>query len=160
MNKINRKIEYALMGLKHMRQKPPGELTSVKELASTYGCPFDVMSRVMQTLAQKGVLRSEQGAHGGYQLIKDLRQISVYDLFVYLMGPLALAKCLHGAENCEIRDTCNIVSPVQVLNRRLVEFYRSQSVLDLLEPQKVVDRILAGGTTAKVASETNRMGII
>ena len=66
MNKINRKLEYALIGLKHMRAKAPGELTSVKELATAYGVPFDAASRVMQILAQNGVLISEQGAHGGY----------------------------------------------------------------------------------------------
>lgn len=133
MNKINRKIEYALMGLKHMRHKQPGELTAVKEISQLYGCPFDVTARVMQTLAQKGLLRSEQGAHGGYQLIKDLKQISVYDLMVMILGPMGVAKCLHGNELCEIRDTCNIISPVQTLNRRLTDFYKNLSVNDLFE---------------------------
>ena len=80
MNKINRKVEYALIALKHMRGKAPGELTSAKEISSIYGSPFDVTARVMQVLTQKNILRSEQGAHGGYQITKDLNRVSVYDL--------------------------------------------------------------------------------
>jgi Rrf2 family nitric oxide-sensitive transcriptional repressor len=135
MNRINRKVEYALIGLKHMHSKAPGELTSIKELTHLYGCPFDVTSRVMQTLVQKNLLRSEQGPHGGYQINRDLSRSSFYDLIEMILGPIEIAKCLQGDEHsaCEIRGSCNIVSPMQNLNRKLSEFYRGLSILELLE---------------------------
>ena len=144
MNKINRKVEYALIGLKHMRSKAPGELTSAKEISQIYGCPFDATSRVMQILAQKGVLRSEQGAHGGYMITRDLARVSFYDLTEMILGPVMVARCLHDAaaeSPCEIRGTCNIISPVQTLNRRLVEFYRALSVAELLETRVSARRL-------------------
>ena len=138
MNKINRKLEYALIGLKHMRAKAPGELTSVKELSSAYGCPFDATSRVMQVLAQKGVLISEQGAHGGYMIGRDLVKLSFQELSEILLGKIAIARCLSdssdvGEHACEIRGSCNIVTPVQMLNRKLNEFYSRLSIAELLE---------------------------
>lgn len=135
MNKINRKLEYALIGLKHMRAKTPGELTSVKELTQAYGCPFEATSRVMQVLAQKGVLRSEQGAHGGYMIARDLSRLSFHDLSEMLLGRIAVARCLDDEKDdaCQMRGSCNIVSPVQTLNRRLLQFYRGLSVAELLE---------------------------
>ena len=137
MNKLNRKVEYALIGLKHMRAKTPGELTSVKELSQTYGVPFEAASRVMQVLAQKGVLRSEQGAHGGYMIARDLARVSFHDLSEMLLGPVAVARCLDEEKDagCEMRGTCNIISPVTTLNRRLLEFYKGLSVAELLEPR-------------------------
>lgn len=135
MNKINRKVEYALMALKHMRAKAPGELTSVREISQLYGCPFEITSRVMQTLAHKGVLRSTAGVHGGYQITKDLQRVSFYELNEMIVGPMALTKCLQAAGEsvCDMRDTCNIVSPIHTLGRRLAEFYRALSVAELLE---------------------------
>lgn len=136
MNKINRKLEYALIGLKHMRAKAPGELTSVKELAQNYGCPFDATSRVMQVLAQKGVLISEQGAHGGYMIGRDLAKLSFQELSEILLGKIAVARCLSDDvedSGCEMRGSCNIISPVQALNRKLNEFYKGLSIAELIE---------------------------
>jgi Rrf2 family transcriptional regulator, nitric oxide-sensitive transcriptional repressor len=138
MNKINRKLEYALIGLKHMRAKTPGELTSVKELTQAYGCPFEATSRVMQVLAQKGVLRSEQGAHGGYMIARDLNRLSFHELSEMLLGRVAVTRCLDDEKKdspCEMRGTCNIISPVNTLNRRLLDFYKGLSIAELLEPK-------------------------
>lgn len=154
MNKINRKVEYALIGLKHMRAKAPGELTSVKEISLLYGCPFEVTSRVMQRLAQKGLLRSEQGAHGGYQITRDLNRVSFYELTEMILGPVAVAKCMHeeeGESPCEIRGTCNIVSPLQTLNRRLAEFYRGLTLAEILESRPSTGRARVKGIAAEAA---------
>lgn len=135
MNRIHRKVEYALIALKHMRNKAPGERTTVKEIATQYGCPADVTARVLQALAGKSVLISEQGAHGGYMIGKDLARISFYELLEMILGPMGVAKCLQESEEgtCDLRETCNIVSPIQLLNRKLSDFYRSLSVAELID---------------------------
>ncbi len=139
MNRIHRKVEYALIALKHMRAKPPGERTTVKEMSTQYGCPHDVLARVLQKLANRGVLQSEQGAHGGYSISKDLNRVSFYDLLEMILGPMGVARCIHesSAPNadapCELRGTCNIVSPIQLLNRKMSEFYKGLSVVELIE---------------------------
>ncbi|MDZ4084249.1 MAG: Rrf2 family transcriptional regulator [Bdellovibrionales bacterium] len=139
MNRIHRKVEYALIALKHMRSKAPGERTTVKEIAAQYGCPTDVTARVLQALAGKSVLNSEQGAHGGYMIAKDLSRVSFYELLEMILGPMGVAKCLQEAQEgaCDLRETCNIVSPIQLLNRKLSDFYRSLSVAELIEGGRV-----------------------
>ncbi|MGZ3785263.1 MAG: RrF2 family transcriptional regulator [Bdellovibrio sp.] len=133
MHKINRKLEYALMALKYMSQKIPGELTSAKEVSDAFHTPFDATARVMQQMAQKGgILRAEYGASGGYQITKDLAKLSIQDLIEIIEGPTALVKCLHKEGPCEIQETCNIVSPISHLNERLTDFYKSLSLKDLL----------------------------
>lgn len=133
MNKINRKIEYALMAIKYMSQKIPGELTSAKEVSDAFNTPFDATARVMQQLAQKGgILKSEYGANGGYQITKDLAKVSMNDLVEIIEGPTALVKCLHKEVPCEIQNRCNIISPVTQLNQKLTEFYSTLSLKDLL----------------------------
>lgn len=132
MNRLNRKVEYALMALKVMAFKRPGERTSAKEVVEQTGCPFDATARVLQQLAQREILRSEQGAHGGYVLIRDLGKISLLELMTVVLGPVQVARCLKEDEGCELKTKCNIISPVSVLNRKLGEFYQSLSVGELL----------------------------
>lgn len=120
------------MALKYMSQKMPGELTSAKEVSENFKTPFDATARVMQVMAQKNLLRAEYGASGGYQITKDLSKVSVHELVEMIEGPTALVKCLHSDVPCGIQTTCNIVSPVTQLNKKLNEFYQSLSLKDLL----------------------------
>lgn len=140
VNKMNRKLEYALMALKHMVGKAPGELSSVKEIVTATGSPFDATARVMQQMAHRGLLRSEQGVHGGYFIIKDLGRVSFYELMEMILGPVGVVKCLHGDESCELMDRCNIQSPVSVLNRKLIQFYQGVSLAEILRIKEGVHR--------------------
>lgn len=132
MNKINRKIEYSLIALKHMSHKRPGELTTVKEISEQYQAPFDVTAKVMQRLTSVGFLKAEQGVTGGYQITKDLTKLTLQDLMESFQGPTEIAKCLHSNEKCEIQNNCNIISPIHTLNNRLKDFYKSVNLSDLI----------------------------
>jgi len=132
--KITRKVEYALIALKHIRTKAQGELSSAKEITERYATPFDMTAKVMQILAQKGVLKSIQGAHGGYVLTRDLSEISLFDFVEMMEGSIGIAKCLHNTEtNCELMKTCNIASPLNYLNDKLIGFYKAMSLANILE---------------------------
>ncbi len=131
MNKVNRKIEYSLMALKHMSTKVPGELTTAKEVAESYHAPFDATARVMQLMASRGWLKSEHGAFGGYQITKDLSKVSMLDLLETIQGPSQITKCLNE-EKCELEKNCNIVSPIANLNQTINTFYASLNLRELL----------------------------
>jgi Rrf2 family protein len=131
MNKVNRKIEYSLMALKHMSHKIPGELTTAKEVAESYHAPFDATARVMQLMASKGLLKSEHGAFGGYQITKDLSKVSMLDLLETIQGPSKITKCMNE-EKCELEKSCNIVSPIANLNQTINSFYASLNLRELL----------------------------
>lgn len=132
MNRIHRKVEYALMALKYMSKKRPGERTSAKEVSDVFKTPFDATARVLQIMAQKGLLHVEQGVRGGYVLVKDLAGVSFFDLEEMIIGPLSIAKCTQLQAGCEFMDSCNIQSPMAILNRRLAEFYRGLTLAELL----------------------------
>ncbi len=131
MNRMGRKLEYSLMALKHMAQKNSHELTSAKEVADSYQAPFDATARVLQQMAQKGLVKSEQGAHGGYKITKDLSQVTLQELIEIVQGPPTVAKCLSD-ESCEMQHSCNIISPVAILDRKLTDFYKGISLKELL----------------------------
>lgn len=136
MNKINRKLEYALMALKHMSLKSQGELSSAKEIAQQLATPFEITARVMQSLASGGLVKAEYGASGGYFLQKDLSRVSLLDLIDIVEGPTRIAKCMSKETGCDIESTCNIVNPMTRLNARVNEFYGSITLRELLETKK------------------------
>ena len=130
--KINRKVEYALIALRHLQLKDGSGLVTAKELGDRYAAPYDVLSKVLQTLASNGILHSEQGAHGGYRLAVELGSLTIYDLNEALTGPFAFAYCLRDtAGGCQLTPQCNVISPILQLSRRVEDLYRGVSVADL-----------------------------
>lgn len=127
------------MALRVMADKRPGELTSAKEIVEKTGCPFDATARVLQQMTQKKILRSEQGAYGGYALMRDLERLSVLELMEVIIGPLALARCLGLEDDCEIKNRCNILIPITTLNRKLSDFYAQVSIGELFRVRHRTD---------------------
>ncbi len=134
MFKINRKIEYALISLKYMSHKNPGQLTSAKEICDAYLTPFDPTARVLQIMAQEGILQAEQGAKGGYQIIKDLSKVTMRELSDMITGPIEIANCFHGDySHCGITATCKIIAPMLNLNERINKMFGTIPIGELIE---------------------------
>lgn len=135
MLKVNRKVEYGLVALKHMMAKPPHQLTSVREICDQFGTPFDPMAHVLRILSTANLVESEQGAHGGYRLVGDLTRFSVANFIELIDGQLALTECMKAETECRctLMDRCNIVSPMHNFHNHLIQFLRSISVQELLQ---------------------------
>lgn len=141
MFKINRKLEYALIALRHMSNKPQGQLTSAKEICDMYHTPFDPTSRVLQIMTQHGVLHAEQGAHGGYQVLKDLSKVSIYDLTQMIEGPIQIVNCFHGDySHCDITSSCNVIAPMLNLNEKISALFKTINVRELVASRNVAEK--------------------
>lgn len=131
MIRLNRKVEYALMALKFMSRKPRAALTSAKEIAEALQIPFDATARVLQILAHHDVLFVVQGTQGGYRLKQDLGKVSLYKLVEVIEGPFEIARCLSD-EDCDLVGHCNIQNPIQILNRKIADFYQGLNLAEVL----------------------------
>ncbi len=144
MNKMNKKTEYALMALnvfndlnlKAKQQGQSGEYAqqtvSAKDIAEKTHAPYDVVARVLQVLSSRGILRAEYGVMGGYTLNKNLSEITLHDLIEILETSTDLAKCLGSDSECDLAKNCTIMSPIQKLNHKVQNFYKSIPLSEVL----------------------------
>jgi len=131
MIRIDKKLEHALIVLNHLSKSSQDKLYTAKELALLYDIAFDSVSRVMQRMASKEFLVSIQGPSGGYKLSDELENRNLLELLNAISKkPIKIAKCIDG--DCEKRDICNILDPVENLNSKLTELYNSISLGELL----------------------------
>jgi Rrf2 family protein len=130
MTRMNRKLEYALMVLRFMSQNEAIRV-SAKEVSNHLQTSYDVTARVMQTLSSGGLLQSEYGSSGGYMLTKDLSKVSMLTLIEIIEGPTEITRCLSKDEKCELKGSCNIMSPIEKLSAKLNHFYLNISLQDL-----------------------------
>ena len=132
MNKMNKKMEYALMALQIITHKQDEALTTAKEVSEQMHISFETTARVLQALSARGLLKAEYGVGGGYSLARPLSGVSLHDLSEMLEGHTALTKCLGAADPCEIQGTCNIAAPINNLNKKIQDFYKSVSLEEVL----------------------------
>ena len=157
MFKINRKVEYALIALRHIKSAG-GKLVSAKEICDVYKTPFDTTSRVLQIMAQQGVLKAEHGAYGGYELIKNLSQLSFLELVEMIVGPIKIANCFSGDYSyCEVTASCNVIAPMLNLNERMSRLFQTINVAELLESRHQHDRIIKEKYIEKYQSATSNI---
>ncbi|HXH29460.1 MAG TPA: Rrf2 family transcriptional regulator [Bacteriovoracaceae bacterium] len=130
MIKINRKVEYALMVLKLMKDKGSSELTTAREVCDRFQTPFDTTAKVMQLMNTAGILQSQKGVKGGYTLSKDLSTISYLELAQLIEGKSFAMSCSEGP--CGLFHTCNISGPVKRLNNYLISIFNTLTLNELL----------------------------
>ena len=92
MLKITRKVEYALIAVKHLKEHS-NKLVTVKEISRLYGIPREVLAKTMQKLARANIVKSVQGPHGGYKPTKKAYRTSLNNFFEILEGPTAIMDC-------------------------------------------------------------------
>lgn len=149
MNKMSKKTEYALMALKlfndidlqskGLMPRPSGQsdsplslTVSAKDIADRTHSPYDVIARVLQALSSRGILKAEYGIMGGYQLAKNLNEITVHELIEILESSTELTKCLGSDSECDHSKTCSIVTPITNLNTKVQNFYKSITLEEVL----------------------------
>ncbi len=92
MLRMTKKSEYGIIALKHMMNQPADTVTSAKEIAGRYNISTEIMAKILQRLARKGMVSSCQGAHGGYVLAKDANKISLSEIIESIEGPVGLVE--------------------------------------------------------------------
>ena len=136
MIKINKKVEYALMVLKLMKDKDLKELTTAREVCDRFNVPFDTTSKVLQQMNNAEILHSHKGMKGGYTLARDLTTLSYMELVQLIEGKSFMMDCHEGP--CDLIHTCNITQPIKRLNDYLITIFQSLSINELLSEDNLL----------------------
>jgi Rrf2 family protein len=146
MIKLNRTTEYGLMALRHMNRKGQNNdqgITSAREIADSYGLPFEITAKTLQRLKDSGLIQSAQGARGGYRLQRSLHDVSLAEFLKLMEGPQGVVACA-GHERaatesaCEYQNKCEIQHMLGDLNSRVLHFLSGIRLAELANAPTVI----------------------
>ena len=81
------KSEYALLALLELAvHYQSGEPIQIRKIASEKNIPDRYLEQLLAILRRAGLVRALRGAKGGYILVKDPRQISLFEILSCLDG--------------------------------------------------------------------------
>ena len=132
MLRLSKKTDYALIALKDLASSA-GTSCSAREIAARYDIPVELMAKVLQRLARRGLLESHQGTRGGYRLSRPANRISVADVIQAIDGPVLVTACSDEDESCDQYSKCNVRDPLWRLKDRIVQSLASFTLQELAE---------------------------
>jgi Rrf2 family iron-sulfur cluster assembly transcriptional regulator len=80
MSLLSRKALLAIAAVIDVALHARGQLVSAKDLAARHDLPARHLEPVLQALVREGILNGVRGPHGGYELARERRRISVNDI--------------------------------------------------------------------------------
>ena len=89
--RVSAKVDYALRAMAELAAAPPG-LTTAEQLATAQQIPPKFLESILSQLRSGGLVASQRGAEGGYQLARPAEEISVAEVIRELEGPIATVR--------------------------------------------------------------------
>ena len=120
MLRLSKKADYALIAMKHLTLHNDRGAASAREIAEQYDIPIELMAKVLQRLARRGLLTSHQGTRGGYRLGRASSAISVADIIQAIDGPLTVTACSTDVDSCGQYSKCSVRDPLWRIKDRII----------------------------------------
>jgi Rrf2 family protein len=131
MLRLSKKADYALIAMKHLAMRPGAASASAREIAEQYDIPIELMAKVLQRLARRGLLASHQGTRGGYRLARSAALISVADIIQAIDGPFTVTACSTEDENCGQYAKCSVRDPLWRIKDRILAALAMSSLQEI-----------------------------
>ncbi len=134
MLRLSKKADYALIAMKHLAlrgDRSAQASSSAREIAELYDIPIELMAKVLQRLVRRGLLASQQGTRGGYQLARVPTQISVADVIQAIDGPVTVTACSTDDGQCEQFSKCNVRDPLWRVRERILSALGECTIAEL-----------------------------
>ncbi len=104
--KITRATDYAVRATIHLATIPASPRVPGPALARAVGAPESFVSKILQQLVQAGLVTSQRGMRGGFQLARRAADISLLEVVEAIEGPTQLNLCLPQGRGCSRKDWC------------------------------------------------------
>ncbi|MGB9770965.1 MAG: RrF2 family transcriptional regulator [Candidatus Kapaibacteriota bacterium] len=132
MVRFSKKIEYALGTLQYLGLNPTTSF-SARELSEALNIPYEFLSKTLAQLVKSGILNSNQGKKGGYQLAILPREVKFSQVLEALGEPLNVVECATSDDEiCSRSNICLIKTPMFQLQAKLNEIIGSMTLEDLI----------------------------
>jgi FeS assembly SUF system regulator len=132
--RLSKLTDYAVVMLSHMAARETEVYTACR-LAERSAVPEPTAAKILKLLTRAGILVSQRGSAGGYELARPAAEISVAEIIVALDGPIALAACVEGsADHCGVESFCSMRGNWNRVNRAIRSALEDITLAEMAHP--------------------------
>ena len=126
---FNTATGYALRALAAMPED--GSHCLAKNLASRLTLPAPYLAKILQSLAQAGILESVRGPKGGFRMTRPAHRITVGEVVAAIEGPNSLDGCIMGFPVCSGEHPCPLHEAWGAVKSKVASSMTEATIRDL-----------------------------
>lgn len=134
--------EYALRAVICLAEHEGEGPVRVEDVAGELNVPRNYLSKILHTLAKRGILTSLRGPRGGFRLAIPASLVSLYDVVEPFDDIEARRECLLGRSECSDADPCAVHDRWKGVATDVALFFRATKLSDVVEDGTKVGAIL------------------
>jgi len=119
-----------------------GKLTTIHDIARSFGISKPHLMKVVNHLSQKGYLHTVRGRNGGIQLMREPRHINIGQVVRDTEETLDVIGCLEHKGYCPIERVCVLRSALRDATQAFLAVLDTYSLADLIKPRKPLSSLL------------------
>jgi len=129
---ISPTCQYAIRALVFLGRAKNDSPVLARDIAEAEEIPHPFLSKILQTLAQHGLVRSQKGPGGGFTLGRPAGQITTRDIITAIDGvPRPDKLCLLGRSECNSMVACSLHDSWSKIRARFDETIGAQTIREL-----------------------------
>ena len=119
-----------------------GKLTTINDIARSFGISKQHLTKVVSDLRQKGYLDTVRGRGGGIRLRRLPRDINIGQVVRETEDRLDVVGCLGRRDYCPIERVCVLRNALRDATQAFFGVLDTYSLADLIRPKKALSSIL------------------
>jgi FeS assembly SUF system regulator len=138
--RLSKLADYGIVIMTHLA-RPGSVQASAQEIAQATRIPQPMAQKILKALAREGLLRSQRGVKGGYELARAARGINVAQIIEVLDGPIAITDCVeHAAGDCLIESLCPARTNWERINSAIRDALEEVTLAEMAEAATAASR--------------------
>ncbi len=131
MLRFTKRADYGLMAIHYIAVHQDLGSVSAKRIADHAQIPAELLAKILQRLAKRGLIVSQNGPKGGYVLAHAPNEITVGQVVRALEGPINIVSCLDSSSDCPQMLRCTLRRPVLKLQAAITQILDTMSLAEL-----------------------------
>lgn len=115
MIKLSKKWDYGLKAISYLATKK-WQLVKISEIAQELSLSENFLRKIVNDFEKSWLIKTIKGRNGGVILDRELKSISLYDIFSSLGEDLSITNCTSGA-SCKNEESCVTTKTLKSLQK-------------------------------------------
>jgi Rrf2 family iron-sulfur cluster assembly transcriptional regulator len=128
---LSQTAEYAFRAMACLAQERPGPALRATDLSALTHVPVHYLSKVLRRLVAAGLLSSQKGHGGGFELSRPATEIRFADVLAAVGEAPAQGRCAFGWGNCDARHPCPLHPAWSALTDSLMKWADTTTLSDV-----------------------------